>query len=106
MRGKNLLSALMPRLTKIAVRQAVLDNIPAIDFPRLGERIRRGHYAIRISAPPGECHVAIDGGCWRSCRRDSGYFWYDWRPEPGSHHIMARNRSDNGWGHTETTCVV
>lgn len=106
MRGKNLLTALLPRLKGLAARRTAADNVPAIDFPRLGERVRRGHYAVRISAPAGECHVSIDGGGWRGCRRDSGFFWYDWSAERGAHRIMARNRSENGWGHTETTCVV
>ena len=106
MRGKNLLSAVLPSLRGLVAPKTRGDNIPCIDYPRLGEKVRRGHYAIRISAPAGECHVAIDGDCWRSCRREAGFFWYDWSPAPGAHHIVARNRVDNGWGHTETTCKV
>jgi hypothetical protein len=100
-RGKGRLSAVLSEFRGIVARKTKGDNIPRIDYPRLGEKVHRGHYAIRISAPAGECHVAIDGSGWRSCRREAGYFWFDWHPEPGTHHIVVRNRADNGWGHTE-----
>ncbi|MCX5794517.1 MAG: hypothetical protein NTY77_03360 [Elusimicrobia bacterium] len=106
MRGKSLLSTVLPNLRRLVAQTSPGDKIPRIDYPRSGEKVQRGHYAVRISAPAGECHVAIDGGGWHSCRRDAGYFWYDWRPAPGAHHIVVRNRVDNGWGHTETTCEV
>ena len=85
---------------------AAADNKLNIDYPQAGEKIQRGHYAIRISGSDGECHVSIDGGGWQSCRSDAGYSWYDWDAQPGSHHISARTRVLAKWVKAETTCDV
>lgn len=69
-----------------------------IDFPREGEQVRPGHYAVRIAAGGARrVEVAINGGEWQACRSSVGYFWYDWRPEePGRQELVARARSGKG----------
>ena len=80
---------------------------PDIDYPQIGEKVARGHYAIRISGCAGKCEVAIDDGTWRSCRCADGYCWYDWYPtEIGRHRICARVRSGNKWLKVQRTGEV
>lgn len=65
----------------------------AIDFPKEGEEIPSGHYAIRLSASGGNVEVSFDGKTWHPCREAVGHHWYDWFPaEPGRFSIQARVR--------------
>ena len=108
MRRKESLSTTIPGSSlpgdgKPAVQQSKLD----IDYPQAGEKVERGHYAIRISGCEGECQVSINDDNWQSCRSADGYCWYDWSPtETGRQLISARVRSGNRWLKVQRTCDV
>ncbi len=77
----------------------------SVDYPRPDEKIKKGHYAVRIHAPwAAQAQIAIGGVSWKECRSDVGFFWYDWYPEhSGSHVINARARNGAGaWTKAET----
>lgn len=79
----------------------------SIDYPQSGEKVNRGHYAIRISAGKRECQVAIDKNPWQKCRSADGFSWYDWSPaKPGAYRISARIRVGNKWVKSERLCTV
>ena len=65
-----------------------------VDFPREGEEVLSGHYAVRVSAEGAEdVEVSVNDGPWQPCRAAAGFFWYDWAPsEPGTHVILVRWR--------------
>ena len=101
MRRKGFLSGILPGL---AGDSAVA---PDIDYPEAGEKVARGHYAIRVSGCQGECQVAIDDGEWQTGRCADGFCWHDWSPEqPGTHRISARIRAGNKWVKSQRTCRV
>lgn len=87
----------IPAASKLNGKKAVAPPL-LIDFPREGERVRPGHYAVRIAADGAQrVEVSINGGEWRACRSSVGYFWYDWRPEaPGRQELVARARFSKG----------
>ena len=97
---------------KRAVKAAKAPKAPAVglDYPREGETVSPGSYAIRIAAAcDHKVEVSIDGGPWAECRQSVGYFWYDWEPsEAGEHRIVARAK--NGGPRVKTSqerlCVV
>ena len=79
----------------------------SIDYPKAGEKVNRGHYAIRISTTSAECQVAIDKSDWQPCRQADGCFWFDWSAEQaGAHRIAAQARIGNKWVKTERVCNV
>ncbi|MBI4218427.1 MAG: hypothetical protein HY610_04860 [Elusimicrobia bacterium] len=70
-----------------------------IDYPKEGETLAAGHYAIRIasSSTAETVEISIDGGLWQPCRQGAGYFWYDWKLIPaGAHKCAARQKLANG----------
>ncbi len=72
--------------------------IVAIDYPREGDTVLAGHYAIRLSGMP-DCTVqlSINGKDWQACRFAAGYFWYDWWPaKPGKTTMEARTQKGKG----------
>lgn len=77
----------------------------SIDYPKEGESVLPGHYAVRISAKTaGSVEVSINNGPWHTCRTADGYHWYDWTPStPGRATISARCKSSNGCAKTPTT---
>jgi len=106
-RKRGLLSVKIPGLSRTVEEKPVSHSKISIDYPQEGERVCRGHYAIRISAGEGASQVAIDEGAWQECRADAGYHWYDWFPEkPGAHRISVRTRVDGKWVKTERSCDV
>ena len=69
----------------------------AIDYPRDGEAVFAGHYAVRVSAPgAAQAQVKADAGPWWDCREAVGYFWWDWSAEPGERELLARARRGKG----------
>jgi len=66
-----------------------------IDFPQEKEKIRPGHYAVRITAPEhGVVELSVNEGQWLLCRSAAGYYWCDWYPEEtGSVKLIARIKS-------------
>ena len=71
-----------------------------IDFPLDGEKIKQGHYAVRLTALEAtEAEVAINRAAWQPCRGSAGFFWYDFWPEPHEiYQISARARfGDSEW---------
>ena len=100
-----LLSTIIPGLNQTGAEK---QSKFGIDYPQAGEKVARGHYAIRISGCEGECQITIDGaGVWQGCRRDGGYCWYDWNPaETGAHRISVRARVGNAWVKADRTCRV
>ena len=86
----------------------VHQNKPTIDYPKAGEKVARGHYAIRVSGSESQCQVSIDGSSdWQNCRWDGGYWWYDWTPtETGTHRISVRTHVGAKWVTTEMNCRV
>lgn len=83
---------------------------PVIDYPREGEHVLEGIYAIRVSAPgDSEVEISIDNGDWLSCRESSGHWWFDWIPLASRRcKIQARARVGKGrWLESEPrTCHV
>ena len=81
-----------------------------IDYPREGENVLPGHYAVRIagnqSAP---VEVSVNGGEWVGCRASGGYYWFDWWPsQEGKNGLVARARKTGG-GYVKTKkriCVL
>jgi hypothetical protein len=72
---------------------------PVIDFPREGERITSGHYAVRISAAVPAVEVSVNSGPWHKCRHSVGFHWFDWaNSSKGSHRLIARVVSPDGGG--------
>ncbi|MCG3205051.1 MAG: hypothetical protein KCHDKBKB_01768 [Elusimicrobia bacterium] len=83
---------------------------PQIDFPRDGEVVGGGHYAVRISAEGGaEVEISFDDGDWMSCRYAVGHWWFDWSPvNQGEKRLRARARVDQGKWHqsNEVRCQI
>ncbi|HXT01866.1 MAG TPA: hypothetical protein VN915_14420 [Elusimicrobiota bacterium] len=78
-----------------AAKKAAL--VVSIDYPREGESVRSGHYAIRLTASGAtSAQIRFDGGEWADCREAVGHFWLDWSPAVGSPKIEARARSGKG----------
>jgi hypothetical protein len=72
---------------------------PEIEYPGKGETIVSPTYTIRVDAPASAeaLDVSIDQGPWRPCRKDVGYWWYDWAGyADGEHDIITRIRGRNG----------
>jgi hypothetical protein len=106
-RKKGLLSVRIPGLSKTVTEKPVARAKVSIDYPQQGERVQRGHYAVRISAGEAECQACVDGSEWQSCRSDAGFSWFDWYPEkPGTHTISVRVRVNGKWTKTERVCDV
>ena len=107
MRKKGLLSVRIPGLSKTVEEKPAACTKVNIEYPQQGERVQRGHYAIRISAGEAECQAAIDGSDWQSCRGDAGFCWFDWYPEKsGTHTISVRTRVNGKWAKIERVCDV
>lgn len=79
-----------------------------VDYPKVGELVARGHYAVRISGCQGDCQIAFTGATdWQNCRRDGAYHWFDWNPtETGAHRISVRTRVENNWVKFDRNCRV
>jgi hypothetical protein len=69
----------------------------AVEDPQEGELIRAPAYAFRIEADAPRVEIAIDGDDWRPCRRNDGYWWYEWSGyESGRHQAMVRGETRAG----------
>lgn len=91
---------LSPAAPKLAV---------SIDYPAESEKVRPGHYTVRITAPGAtQVQARTGGGDWIECRESVGHFWLDWAPRTGLVRIAARGRAGKGrWTPaTERDCVV
>ena len=107
MKKKSILSVKIPGLSRTVAEKSTESPKIKIDYPQEGERVRRGHYAIRISAGGGQCQAAIDESSWQDCRNDAGYSWLDWFPEkPGAHRITVRTRLSGRWIKAQRVCDV
>ncbi len=97
-----------PAAKKRAVKKTVRDVF--VDFPKNGDHIRSGDYAIRIGTKADrEVEVSINGKGWNKCRASAGYYWFDWRPEKsGNIRIVARakNGGTRAVRSLESRCVV
>ena len=81
----------------------------SIDFPREGDTVLPGHYAVRISAKSGSDVEISTGGDWQACREAVGYFWFDWWPtKPGRTTLSLRTKMGKGkWKKVgDRTCTV
>lgn len=68
-----------------------------IDYPREGEAVRPGHYAVRATAQGfSQAQLRINGGEWLECREAVGHFWLDWAPVSGAATLELRARSGKG----------
>jgi hypothetical protein len=69
-----------------------------IDFPKEGEKILSGHYAVRVSAKPGlDVEISTGGDVWWACRESVGFFWFDWWPtKAGRTTLSVRVKSGKG----------
>ena len=82
---------------KRLITPALSNEYVVVDFPKNGEKILPVHYAFRIGANQENIEISMDGGEWKSCRKGSGYFWYDWNSIPaGKHKCAARMKLTNG----------
>ena len=84
-------------MTKTAKKQNTKTLI-TIDYPKTGEVIWSGHYAVRISG--GLCEeveISIDGGNWALCRHEAGHCWFDLHGiKDGVHELTARIIGNGG----------
>lgn len=83
--------------------------VVTLDYPTPGERVRPGHYAVRVAAKPEVAvEVSVDGGPWQPCREAVGYYWFDWTPsEAGEHTLVARAKNGGPrYAKTEERSVV
>jgi hypothetical protein len=72
---------------------------PEIEYPREDETLVSPTYTMRVAAPASAegLDVSIDQGPWRACRKDVGYWWYDWSDyADGEHELITRIRGRNG----------
>jgi hypothetical protein len=94
--------------TAVAEKQAIKFFEINIDYPQTNEIIMPGHYAIRISgAPQTNVDVSINGGEWKPCRPDVGFYWLDWWAEPGDVKLVARFQTpDKEWKKSKERKVV
>ena len=70
-----------------------------LDFPQEDEMIVGSNYTFRIGTAGQTLlvEVGIDRDPWKPCRRDSGYWWYDWSGfTPGYHLVRARTHTQDG----------
>lgn len=83
---------------------------PEIQYPAEGETVVSPSYAIRVDAPAAveALDVSIDMGPWQACRKDVGYWWYDWAGyADGEHDIITRVRGRSGrWRMSSPRSVV
>ena len=91
-------------------KKAASPTAVLIDFPKEGETVFPGHYAIRIAAQPN-AHVecCINEGDWTACRTADGFYWFDWFPnQAGESKITVRFKDEKGRWKTSTkrTCVI
>ena len=81
-----------------------------IDFPKEGDKILAGHYAVRISAKSGaDVEISAGGDEWWPCRESVGFYWFDWWPsKPGRANLSVRVKVGKGrWKKvTERSCSV
>ena len=81
-----------------------------IDFPKEGEKILAGHYAVRISAKSGvDVEISAGNDEWWQCRESVGFYWFDWWPSnPGRVTLSARVKIGKGrWKKVaERSCTV
>ncbi|HXT00201.1 MAG TPA: hypothetical protein VN915_05970 [Elusimicrobiota bacterium] len=80
-------------------RAQAVEGRPEIEYPAKGETIVSPTYTIRVGAPASAdaVDVSIDLGPWRPCRKDAGYWWYDWAGyADGEHDVIARIRGSSG----------
>lgn len=76
-----------------------VEGRPDIEFPHQDETIVSPTYTLRVAAPDAAeaLDVSIDQGAWRPCRKEVGYWWYDWSDyADGEHEIIARIRGRGG----------
>jgi hypothetical protein len=108
--GPDAKAAPEPARRRSAAPPRAAASLVAIDYPVEGERVRAGHYTVRVRAPEGsEVQVSLDGRTWGSCRAAAGYYWYDWSPaDAGPCSLRARARSSPGrWRLSEPrACTV
>ena len=81
------------------MKTAAADVRPEIEYPQQDETIVSPQYTLRVAAPASveALDVSIDQGPWLACRKDVGYWWYDWSGfSDGEHEIIARVRGQNG----------
>jgi hypothetical protein len=68
-----------------------------IDYPKAGEAVWSGHYAVRISAPASAVVEArVDAGAWMLCRSEAGYWWLDMSGLADGEHELAARLISNG----------
>lgn len=69
-----------------------------IDYPQASETIVSTNYTLRLDGGPAAAvQVSIDDGPWTDCRRDVGYWWFDWCGyETGRHEVKAQALSADG----------
>lgn len=87
-----------PKAKKAPTATSVGAANVTIDFPQPNEKVRRGHYAVRISATaPGAVQISFDKNEWFWCRTADGYFWFDWWPSDlGKKQIFIRLQTPEG----------
>lgn len=69
-----------------------------IDFPKEGDKILTGHYAVRISSKSGlDVEVSAGSDEWWQCREAVGFYWFDWWPaKPGRATLQVRVKMGKG----------
>jgi hypothetical protein len=81
------------------MRADIAAQRPDVQYPQDGESVVSREYAVRVGSPDSAdaVDVSIDQGPWLPCRRNAGYWWYDWSGySEGEHEIIARTRAQNG----------
>lgn len=68
-----------------------------IDYPKDGDKILPYQYSVRIGASEGDVEISIDDKPWQPCRKNQGYYWFDWQKiSLGMHTCIARKKLASG----------
>ncbi|MBI4422910.1 MAG: hypothetical protein HY554_04250 [Elusimicrobia bacterium] len=73
------------------MHQAAKEVSVGIEYPKKGETIVSPQYSLRINAPldAQKVELAVDGGSYLHCRRDSGFWWFDWTGYGAGYHAAV-----------------
>ena len=81
------------------MKTAIAEIRPEIEYPQHDEIIVSRGYSLRIAGPAAAeaMDISIDQGPWVACRKEVGYWWYDWSGyADGEHAVIARTHGLNG----------
>lgn len=81
------------------MKTVIAEIRPEIEYPQQDEKVVSRQYTFRVGAPARveSVDVSIDQGPWLACRKEVGFWWYDWSGyDDGEHEIIARTPGKGG----------